>query len=126
MNHPQPANPRRQKAICSQRRQKAANVCRVQRVKHDSGCCSKRRLTTISSQHAYEIRPRKDRRGFDLIGDRLPLGFLWFQGPDAIVDAVNYAKFCSGSHAAIIRVFDEIGAVIGTIESVGDFRKHAP
>jgi len=76
-----------------------------------------------SSQHVYEIRPRKDRPGFDLIGDRLPLGLLWFEGPDAIVDAVIYAKFYSRSHPAIIRVFDESGVVIGTDESAGDFRE---
>jgi hypothetical protein len=69
-----------------------------------------------SSQHVYEIRPRKDRRGFDLIGDRLPLGLLWFEGLDAIVDAVIYAKFYSRPHPAIIRVFDEFGAVIETDE----------
>jgi hypothetical protein len=28
--------------------------------------------------HIYEIRPRKDRRGFDLISDRLPFGRLWY------------------------------------------------
>jgi len=36
-----------------------------------------------SSQHAYEIRPRKDRRRI-LIGERLPLRVLWFEGADAI------------------------------------------
>ena len=29
-----------------------------------------------SSQHVYEIRPRKDKRGFDLISDALPFGRL--------------------------------------------------
>jgi len=29
-----------------------------------------------SSQHAYEVRPRKDRRGLDLISDALPFGRL--------------------------------------------------
>ena len=28
------------------------------------------------SEHAYEVRPRKDRRGVDLISDALPLGRL--------------------------------------------------
>jgi hypothetical protein len=28
------------------------------------------------SQHVYEIRPRKDRRGADLISDALPFGRL--------------------------------------------------
>jgi len=41
------------------------------------------------SQHVYEIRPRKDRRGVDLISDVLPFGALWYGEPNAI----NYAKF---------------------------------
>ena len=28
--------------------------------------------------HAYEIRPRKDHRGVDLISDALPFGGLWY------------------------------------------------
>ncbi len=28
--------------------------------------------------HVYEVRPRKDRRGFDLISDALPFGRLWY------------------------------------------------
>jgi len=74
-----------------------------------------------SSQPVYEIRPRKDWHGFDLIGHPVPLGRLRFEGPDAIVDAVNYAKFCARSHLAIIRVFDESGAVVWTAESRGNF-----
>jgi hypothetical protein len=30
-----------------------------------------------SSQHVYEIRPRTDKRGIDLISDALPFGRLW-------------------------------------------------
>jgi hypothetical protein len=29
-------------------------------------------LAMISSQHLYEVRPRKDKRGVDLISDALP------------------------------------------------------
>jgi hypothetical protein len=29
-----------------------------------------------STAHVYEVRPRKDRRGFDLISDALPFGKL--------------------------------------------------
>jgi hypothetical protein len=36
------------------------------------------------SQHFYEVRPRKDRRGFDLISDVLPFGRLWYAGPNAV------------------------------------------
>jgi hypothetical protein len=31
-----------------------------------------------SSQHIYEVRPRKDHRGVDLISDALPFGRLWY------------------------------------------------
>jgi hypothetical protein len=74
-----------------------------------------------SSQTVYEVRPRKDWHGFDLVGPRVPLGRLEFEGPDAIVDAVNYAKFYSRSQPGIIRVFDESGAVVWTAESAGNF-----
>src|SRR4030095_10060749 len=76
-----------------------------------------------SSQHVYEIRPRKDRRGVDLIGERLPLGVLWFEGPHAIEDAVNYARAFSHSHPAIIRVWDEPGALAVTLELADDFSR---
>jgi hypothetical protein len=28
--------------------------------------------------HVYEVRPRKDKRGVDLISDVLPFGALWY------------------------------------------------
>ena len=37
-----------------------------------------------NSQHAYEVRPRKDKRGVDLISDVLPFGGLWYAEPNAI------------------------------------------
>jgi hypothetical protein len=40
--------------------------------------------------HFYEVRPRKDRRGFDLISEALPFGRLWYQ--DAEAAAVIAAK----------------------------------
>ena len=52
----------------------------------------------------YEIRPRKDRRGVDLISDALSFGRLWYGEPDAIRNAIGYAKFRSRSHDAVIRV----------------------
>jgi hypothetical protein len=39
--------------------------------------------------HKYEVRPRKDKRGFDLISDALPSGRLWYGGPDAVGDAIE-------------------------------------
>jgi hypothetical protein len=62
--------------------------------------------------HVYEVRPRKDHRGIDLISDVLPFGRLWYGEPNAISNAVGYAKFRSRSHDAVIRVYDETGNVI--------------
>ncbi len=63
--------------------------------------------------HVYEVRPRKDHRGVDLISDALPFGRLWYGETD---DAIGYAKFRSRSHHAVIRVYDESGNVIETHE----------
>jgi hypothetical protein len=42
-----------------------------------------------SSQHVYNIRPRKDHRGFDLISDALPFGQLWYCEPNATDFAIK-------------------------------------
>jgi hypothetical protein len=42
--------------------------------------------------HVYEVRPRKDRRGVDLISDALPFGQLWYGEPDAIRNAIGLRK----------------------------------
>jgi hypothetical protein len=37
-------------------------------------------LSAISARlHIYEVRPRKDKRGVDLISDALPFGRLWLR-----------------------------------------------
>ena len=71
--------------------------------------------------HVYEVRSRKDKRGVDLISDALPFGRLWYDEPNAVNDAVDYAKFRSRSHDAVIRVYDEAGNVIETHEHTGEF-----
>src|SRR5438093_2017864 len=76
--------------------------------------------STISI-HVYEIRPRADKRGFDLISDALPCSPLWYRGPKAIRDAIGYAKFYSRSHDAVIRVYDAAGNEIETHQHAGDF-----
>ena len=43
--------------------------------------------------------------------------------PDAIKNAIGYAKFFSRSHDAVIRVYDEAGNVIETHEHTGDFKE---
>jgi hypothetical protein len=65
-------------------------------------------------KHAYEVHQRKDHRGLDLISDALPFGALWYGEPNAISNAIDYAKFYSRSHAAVIRIYDDVGNVIET------------
>jgi hypothetical protein len=62
--------------------------------------------------HLYEVRPRNDKRGVDLISDVLPFGRLWYYGPNATGNAIKFAKFNSRSHDALIRVCDDAGNVI--------------
>ena len=59
-----------------------------------------------STMHAYEVRPRKDHRGVDLISDALPFGRLWYGVPNAVVNVIGYALHRSRSHDAVIRVYD--------------------
>jgi len=41
--------------------------------------------------HVYEVRPRKDKRGVDLISDLLPFGRLWYGDANAVANAIGYA-----------------------------------
>jgi hypothetical protein len=70
--------------------------------------------------HVYEVRPRKDKRGVDLISDALPFGGLWYL---EVGDAIGYAEFYSRAHDAVIRVYDDAGNVIETHEHAGDFKE---
>src|SRR5437879_13885964 len=60
-----------------------------------------------SSQYVYEIRPRSDKRGVNLISAALPFGRLWYGEPNAISNAIDHARFYSRSHDAVIRVYNE-------------------
>jgi hypothetical protein len=54
--------------------------------------------------HAYEGRTRKDHRGVNLISDPLPFRSLWYDGREALANAIGYAMHSSRSHGAVIRV----------------------
>jgi hypothetical protein len=82
----------------------------------------KRPTPSTIPAHVYEVRLRKDHRGVTLISDVLPFGRPWYGEPDAIRNAVNYARFYSRSHHAVIRVYDEAGNVIETHEHAGQFK----
>jgi hypothetical protein len=66
----------------------------------------------------YEIRPRANKDGVDLVSDALPYSPMWYRGPKAITDAMDHAKFLSRSHDAVVRIYDRAGTVIDTHEYV--------
>ena len=70
-----------------------------------------KQMKVLRSIHVYKVRPRRDKRGVNLISDALPFGCLWRGEPDAISDAIGYAKFRSRLHDAAIRVYDAAGNV---------------
>ena len=74
----------------------------------------KQRRLGLGSHDLYEVRPRKDRDGFDLISALFRYGPIWYAGPDAIRNAIAYAKYRSNFRAqrAIIRVLDDCGEVV--------------
>ena len=76
-----------------------------------------------SAQDLYEIRPRSDKSGVNLISDALPFGRLWYGEPNAVANAIGYAEHCSRSHQAVIHVYDEAGTVIETHDHAGDFKE---
>jgi len=73
--------------------------------------------------HSYEVRPRKDKRGFDLTSDAFPFGRLWYGEPNATSNAIDYAEFYSRSPYAVIRVYDAAGNVIQTHARKDEFKE---
>jgi hypothetical protein len=73
--------------------------------------------------HIYEVRPRKDNRGVDLVSEALPFGRLGYGEQNTISNAIEYAKLYSRSHDAVIRLYDAAGNVIETHEHKGDFKE---
>ena len=77
-------------------------------------CPEQMSVNLTGSHDHYEVRPRRDRDGFDLISKLFRYGPIWYAGPDAVRKAIAYAKYHSHarSQRAIIRVLDDSGAVV--------------
>jgi hypothetical protein len=58
-----------------------------------------------ATKHVYEVRPRKDHRGVDLISDVLPFGRLWYDGPNVVTNEIGYAEQHSRSDDVVIRAY---------------------
>ena len=77
-------------------------------------CPEQSSLGLTAGQDLYEVRPRKNRDGFELTSNLFRYGPIWYAGPDAIRYAVAYAKYRSHtrSQRAIIRVLDDSGDLV--------------
>jgi hypothetical protein len=79
--------------------------------------------TAVYRMHLYEVRPRKDRRGVDLIFRCAAVrsALLWRTKRDQQCNRLRDAF--SRSHDAVIRVYDDAGNVIETHEHKGEFKE---
>ena len=59
-----------------------------------------KRVSCRISVELFQINPAQ------LISDVLPFGRLWYGEPNAIMNAIGYAKHRSRLHHAVIRVYD--------------------
>jgi len=77
-------------------------------------CPGQSSLGLTAGHDVYEVRPRKDREGIDLISKLFRYGPIWYAGPDAVRYAIAYAKYRSHSRSqrAIIRVLDDSGGLV--------------
>jgi hypothetical protein len=80
----------------------------------EATCIEPNSLGLTTGSDVYEIRPRKDRDGFELNSELFRYGPIWYAGPDAVRRAIAYARYRSHfrSQRAIIRVLDNSGAVV--------------
>ena len=63
--------------------------------------------------NVYEVRPATIGEGFDLISDAIGSGRLRLSKQHV---AIGYATLHSGSHPAVIRVYDAAGELVATHE----------
>ena len=72
--------------------------------------------------HACGIRWRKDKHSFRPNFRRAAISVAVVGEPEAISNAIGYAKFRSRSHDAVIRVYDDAGKLIETHEHTAEFK----
>ena len=73
----------------------------------------------IGVRSPASIRSSRHRSRFDV----LPFGRLWYEGPEAVANAIGYAQHCSRSYDAVIRVYDAASNVIETHEHKSEFKE---
>jgi hypothetical protein len=90
-------------------------------IKNPAGICDKKERCQLSREP--KSRQNGSTRGFDLISDVFSFGRLCYGEPNAITNAIGYAKFFSRFHDAVICVYDEAGNLIETHEQTAEFKE---
>ena len=80
------------------------------------------RIDLGHSMQVYEVRPRKDKRGVDLISDAVPFGRLSNGESNTVSNAIDCAKLRRRSHDAVICVYDEAGKCDRNARARGRFQ----
>jgi hypothetical protein len=70
------------------------------------------------SMHVCKVRPRKDKRGVDLISDGAAVRSALVPRTTAATGAIGYAKPYNRLHDAVIRVYDAPGTVICIVRTI--------
>jgi hypothetical protein len=110
----------RRRKISALKKQARRVLASINVVQERLGKLDRRKPT---SMHIYEIRPRADDHGFDLSSDALPYSQMWYRGSNAVGDAVRCAKSYSRSHPVVVRLYDDTGNIIETLEYPADFKE---
>jgi hypothetical protein len=76
--------------------------------------------------HLYEVRPRKDKRGVDLISDVLPFGRLWYGEPNAASNAIGYAMHSSRQRDRDARAQGRFQGVVNRLAILPSLDGHFP
>ena len=73
--------------------------------------------------HACEVRPRKDKRGVDLISDALPSAACGTASQTHSATQSATRSIAAGHMMALIRIYDDRGNLIEMHAHRGDFRE---
>ena len=77
-------------------------------------CPEQSSVGLTAGKDVYEVRPRKNKDGFELTTNLFTYPPIWYAGPDAVRYAIAYAKYRSHSRSqrAVIRVLDDYGDLV--------------
>src|SRR5260370_8983220 len=101
-----------------------ADQLRPSRLRRQRRCqLDKRRIATIKTRGSKGLPRQLQNKCSETRSSTCCHSRLWYGEPSATSNAIEYAKFYSRSHDAVIRVYDEAGNVIETHQNPGTFKE---